>query len=165
MNRNDILLLLDYNYWATARVLEAAKRASADELQRETSLPWHSIHGTLVHMMDAEHTWRVRCEEGAAPARLANASDYTSLAALLDQWQAEERALRAYVEGLSDADLAASVHYRNTQGMPYAQPLWQILVHVVNHGTQHRAEVAHILTELGYSPGDVDLIMYLRAHP
>jgi len=37
-------------------------------------------------------------------------------------------------------------------------PMWQLLAHVVNHGTQHRSEVARYLTECGHSPGDLDLL-------
>ena len=39
-------------------------------------------------------------------------------------------------------------------------PVWQMLVHVVNHGTQHRAEAATLLTAEGRSPGEIDLIFY-----
>jgi uncharacterized damage-inducible protein DinB len=39
-------------------------------------------------------------------------------------------------------------------------PVWQMLVHVVNHGTQHRAEAAALLTAEGRSPGELDLINY-----
>ena len=40
--------------------------------------------------------------------------------------------------------------------------LWQVMAHVVNHGTQHRSEAAAILTDFGHSPGDIDLILFLR---
>jgi len=36
------------------------------------------------------------------------------------------------------------------------------MMHVANHGTQHRSEAAAMLTELGYSPGDIDLMLFLR---
>ena len=39
--------------------------------------------------------------------------------------------------------------------------LWQALAHVVNHGTQHRAEAAALLTTVGCSPGDLDMIDYI----
>ena len=42
-------------------------------------------------------------------------------------------------------------------------PVWQMLVHVVNHGTQHRAEAAALLTSQGRSPGELDLIDYAEA--
>jgi uncharacterized damage-inducible protein DinB len=41
-------------------------------------------------------------------------------------------------------------------------PVWQMLVHVVNHGTQHRAEAAALLTAEGRSPGELDLINYVE---
>jgi uncharacterized damage-inducible protein DinB len=40
--------------------------------------------------------------------------------------------------------------------------LWHLLVHVLNHGTQHRSEAALLLTSYGQSPGDLDLILFLR---
>ena len=47
-------------------------------------------------------------------------------------------------------------------GEPNAQPLEQLMAHLVNHGTQFPAEAAVRLTQLALSPGDLDLIVYLR---
>jgi hypothetical protein len=40
--------------------------------------------------------------------------------------------------------------------------IWQMLAHLVNHGTQHRSESALLLTQAGRSPGELDLIVYLE---
>ena len=73
--------------------------------------------------------------------------------------------MRAFLAGLTDDDLQRIVHYRTTKGVQGENPLWQLLLHVVNHGTQHRAEAAIMLTQHGCSPGDVDLIVFLRERP
>lgn len=70
--------------------------------------------------------------------------------------------MRDLVGRLTESELAAPLHYSSTSGTAHSQPVWQILLHVVNHGTQHRSEVAHFLTEAGQSPGDIDLILYAR---
>jgi uncharacterized damage-inducible protein DinB len=161
VNRKNIEQLLDYNYWATRRVLAAAQRATKQELHAPATESGSSIHGTLVHIFDAERIWRLRCQ-GESPTMLTDPASYTTLASLVEAWEAEETAMRTYVGGVSDADLAGEIRYFNTKGNDFKQQLWQILTHVVNHGTQHRAEAAYLLTELGYSPGDVDFILYLR---
>ncbi len=71
--------------------------------------------------------------------------------------------MRGYLDGLDDSGLERVVRYRSTlDTREHATPLWQILLHLVNHGTQHRAEAGAELTRLGFSPGDVDYIVYIR---
>ena len=161
MKRDDLLLLLDYNYWATDRVLGAARRATEEELHAGSPVSGQTIHATLVHIVAAEQLWRFRCQ-GTSPTSLLAPEECPTLPDLLEVWAAEQRAMRAFAAGVTDDDLAATVHYHSTKGVAFEQKLWQILAHVINHGTQHRAEAAYLLTELGYSPGDVDLIVYLR---
>ncbi len=162
MSPAQIQQLIDYNYWSNARITSAAQYAPEEELYRMTTLSMKTIHSTLVHIMAAENLWRLRCLAGDMPTELARPEATPSLGSLMDAWQVEEEAMRAFVASRSEEDLVANLTYRNTKGQEFHQQLWQLLTHVVLHGMQHRAEVAHLLTELGCSPGDIDFIVYLR---
>lgn len=72
---------------------------------------------------------------------------------------------RAYLHTLHAADLIAPCDYRNTKGKVFSQPLWELLTHVVNHGTDHRGHVSTILSELGSPTVPLDLIAWVRDNP
>lgn len=162
MQQSEIAALYAYNRWANARIAAAALQV--DDAQFCTPLVpgLGSLRHILAHAHGAEWIWRERCEKGISPAGWAPEEDFPSFAALRAVWEPDEAAMRVYVESLSDAQLGGEMRYRTTKGRELAAPLWQVLVHVVNHGTQHRAEAAVLLTALGCSPGDVDLIVYVR---
>ena len=86
---------------------------------------------------------------------------FTTLEVLNQRWDEEEILMRDYLAGLNDADLERVVTYQNTKGDSFSRPLWQLLTHVVNHGTQHRSEVALYLTNFDRSPGDMDITVFL----
>jgi uncharacterized damage-inducible protein DinB len=80
------------------------------------------------------------------------------VASLTTQWAREEAELRAFLDRLTDADLDEPRSLVFTEdGVRATAPLWKLLIHNLNHATQHRSDAAQMLTDLGHSPGDLDL--------
>jgi uncharacterized damage-inducible protein DinB len=92
---------------------------------------------------------------------LLTEEQFPALEVLQTRWREEEDAWRAFLENLYDETLHRAVHYTNTKGVPFETKLWQILFHVVNHGTQFRGEAAVVLTSYHHSPGDLDYIAFV----
>jgi uncharacterized damage-inducible protein DinB len=159
---SDVLTLYEYNYWANARILESAARVSEAQYFAPADASFGSLHKTLVHILGAEWMWRMRCQQGVSPPGLLSEKDVPAFGTLRARWQEEERAMRTFLAGLRDEDMIRLVRYTNTRGKSYESTLWHILAHIVNHGTQFRSEAGMLLTAYGQSPGDVDLIFFLR---
>jgi hypothetical protein len=58
--------------------------------------------------------------------------------------------------------VAADFDYQDLNGNPWRQPLWQLVLHVVNHSTHHRGQVAGFLRTLGRVPPPLDITVYYR---
>ena len=156
------MTMYEYNYWANHKILRAATELSPEQFAAPQDLSWGSIRDVLVHIMGAEWVWRMRCQELRSPSAMLDPTQFPTLDALISRWNEEEAAMRAYLASLNETALAQPLAYVSTSGRPFSSTLWHILLHVVNHGTQHRAEVAHLLTQLGHSPGDIDMILFSR---
>jgi len=152
--------LYDYNAWANARILEASARVSREQLVLSRGAYFESLRGTLVHTMAAQWLYLERWQ-GRSPRAMPQAADFADLLAIAVRWAEIEGATHAFVAGLGDADVARVIEYTNFQGERWAYPLWQQMMHQVNHATQHRSEAAVILTELGCSPGGLDLLFFV----
>ncbi len=162
MNKSDILTLYDYNSWANERLLRAATGVTTEQFSASAAISHGSLRGALVHTYAAELVWRLRCQEGLSPSGLPDERDFPTLDSLLKRWREEEKLRQAYLATLQDGDLTGMVSYTTTEGMPYENMLWHLLVHLVNHGTQHRSEAAVVLTGYGHSPGDLDMLFFFR---
>ena len=162
MNVNEITTLFEYNYWATARIMRAALQVTPEQFTAPNTSSYGSLRGTLTHCLSAEMTWRKRLQ-AEEPNFVALARDeFLTVQALKDAWDAEESRMRAYLQGLKDTDLNTTLDYKNSKGVVFHNVTWGILTHLVNHGTQHHSEAAAMLTDFNHSPGDIDLIVFLR---
>lgn len=159
-----IRFLYAYNHWANQRLLDTCEKLSQAQF-----LETHNLNGaklcirdTLVHAMAAQEAWLARCG-GVSPAQLLDPRDFGTLALVREYWTQVEQHTQAYISAVQDDVLNQTMEYKTTKGVPYRNLCWQILMHQANHATQHRSEIALVLTGLGYSPGDLDLIVYVRA--
>jgi uncharacterized damage-inducible protein DinB len=151
MNIEDIRYLFGFDRWATTRILEAVGRdGGVDEgtWSATNAIDERGLGGILVHHLGASQRWRSGLAETGETPR-PEREPLPSVARLRAAWEAEWSALDAWLDTLDDAWLA-----RTDEGVAF----WQMLAHVVNHGTQHRSEAAALLTAIGRSPGDLDMI-------
>ena len=150
MNVADIRYLFGFDHWATARILAVVDGVD-EAVWGATGVVGDRGLGTiLVHHLGASQRWRNGLlETGVVPR--PEREPLPTPDRLATSWAVEWDAQVAWLDAIDDDWLD-----RSDEGVPF----WQMLVHVVNHGTQHRSEAAALLTEAGRSPGDLDMIFY-----
>ncbi|WP_091572780.1 DinB family protein [Oryzisolibacter propanilivorax] len=155
--------LARYNAWATARLLDAVAGVPEQDYRRDVGLFFHSIHGTLNHLLVGEHgLWFVRFAEGASP-RLALDTELEPDRARLDA-RLRDGAARwePLIASIPAERWSATLDYITTRGAPASLPFAATLAHVFHHGTHHRGQVSAALTALGRPCPELDLVYYLQ---
>ncbi len=162
MTLQDLRTLLDYHYWARDRLLEAVAPLTADQLTRDLGGSFKSIRDTLNHLYAAEWAWYSRWQ-GQSPAGPLPVDLFADVESLRAGWAALEGDVRVFVNRLGDADVERVFEYRALSGQPGSSPFWQMLQHLVNHGSYHRGQVTNMLRQIGVAPPkSMDLIAFYR---
>jgi uncharacterized damage-inducible protein DinB len=151
---------LDYTIWATSRLLSSAAELSPEELQRDFATSDRSVLGTLSHIFAADRVWLARIQGG--PPEHFTYPEAMDLVRLADAWEELFGRWQAWAEDLTDDAAETRISYKDIRGNAWASPLWQILLHVVNHGTHHRGQVSGFLRAMGKTPPPLDLTAYYR---
>jgi uncharacterized damage-inducible protein DinB len=159
MRTSELRFLLEYDAWATARVLAASERLSTDAFGAAAGAGHVALRDTVLHCVDGMRTWRERLQGTPLTATVTDGS--ATLAEVRALWQAEHARLEAYVAGLADGDLDAALEQRRPDRVLIAER-WQFVVHLVLHNMQHRSELAQALTLLGRSPGEIGLTAFIQ---
>ena len=153
--------LFAYDAWANRRLLDACAALPPEQFTRDLGSSFSSVRDTLAHILGAQWIWLERFRGHSLPS-LPGGDEFADLASLRTRWAQVERELLSYVDGLSAADLERSFDYRDTNGTPHNNLLWQTLQHLANHGTYHRGQVTTLLRQLGAKPVGTDMIGFYR---
>jgi uncharacterized damage-inducible protein DinB len=157
-----ITTLYDYGRWANERLLAAAGALSGDQLRRKLTKGADPILETFGHIVGADLRWLARWQ-GETPPTVTK-TEFADLGEIRARWEKLYPVRRAYITALDDASLRESIIWMRGD-TPVKVVRWQAMVHCANHGTQHRSEIAAMLTDLGHSPGDLDLMLYCGETP
>lgn len=161
MDGDRFRILYDYHIWANHRVWECAMQLSDEQYVQPFSHSVGSVHEQLVHLMGADYIWMSRLQ-GTSPTAVLTAGDYPNRAAVRALWDQLEGDARAFLATLDGAHFEAVVEYRRTNGDPMRDPVWVILTQLVNHGTDHRAQIMAQLNTFGVKTGAQDFIVFMR---
>jgi uncharacterized damage-inducible protein DinB len=161
MDIETLRTLFEFNSWADQRTLESCAALTPEQFTRDLNSSFHSVRDTLVHIFGAEWLWLERWQ-GRMPTALPWAPSFLDHSSVGARWVEIDRDLRQFVAGLKPEDIGRSFQVRTTSGGLYTQPLWQMMQHLVNHGSYHRGQVATMLRQLGAKPVATDLILFYR---
>jgi uncharacterized damage-inducible protein DinB len=147
-----------YNKWANDRILDAASRVNDEDLVRKRLSSKGSIAADLKHIVSTQQNWFSVLVGEDRPADW-NPARTDVIATLRNHYDASHERIRVYSARLTDDDLERVIRV-SRGGKDYDFIPWQILFHLANHGTQHRAEVGIALLSLDASPGDLDAVYF-----
>ena len=156
MDAEDLSVLVRYHAQANDWVMTNAARLSEEDLRAGGVLDHGSAFDTVRHLVDVDWSWREYCIGNDVGDTYVwdHGFELDDLPALHAFCLDEDARLRGYASSLDDEALNEPIKV----GTDLTVPRWLLVAHVVNHGTQHRSELARYFTECGHSPGDLDLL-------
>ncbi len=158
MDKDFIVHSYEYGVWANRRLLEKAALLTDDQLRHKFSQGAQPLLHTFAHLVSAELRWFQAWQSKPLMDPLT-VDDLPTLAAVRARWEALFSERRVFIESLTPEKLNGTLK-RKLGEQERVIPLWLALTHVANHGTQHRSEIAAMLTDAGHSPGDMDMTLY-----
>lgn len=149
---------VSYHHWATSEMCESVRPLPAEALRLPRGTSFVSLLGTLDHMYRVDQLWLARLESEPTIA-LSSLDVPESWEGLERGWMVVRTKLEQFV---SQHDPEALRTFANSAGTRFTMPIWQIVLHIVNHGASHRGQVNTILRQIGIAPRGTDLVQYIR---
>lgn len=132
-----------------------------EQFTRETAYSRGSVREQIIHLMDADEVWFSELQN-TAPSEPLPSANYDDREIIRAQWDKVEQMMRNYLESLQDAMLFEKPIKEPEEDKKLAA--WQVLLHVANHGTDHRAQLLRLLNDLGAKTESQDYIFYVYDH-
>ena len=134
---------------------------SDEQFTQNESYSHGSVRNQIVHLISVDETWFSGLRGAEIPDALDPAS-FEDRNTIRMQWDAVEQRMRDYLADLRD-DMLFDKPFPDGEDKDLI--LWQVLLQVANHGTDHRAQLLRLLNDLGVKTVSQDYIFYAYDHP
>lgn len=162
MNANAFRHFYDYHFTENRKIWDDYISPLSRELFTQAAAYSHgSVRDQIVHLLDVDDVWfsELQGVESLEPIPPADGDDRVIIRA---HWDRVEQRMRDYLAELRDDMLFDK---------PIKEPeedkdliVWQVLLHVANHGTDHRAQLLRLLNDMGVKTTSQDYIFYVYDH-
>ena len=144
------------NLWDTYLTL-----LSHEQFTRNVDYSHGSVRDQIVHLISVDDTWFSGLRGAEIPEPLDPVA-FDDRKVIRTHWDHVEQNMRDYLANLRDGMLFEKPF---ADGEDKDLILWQVLLHVVNHGTDHRAQLLRLLNDLGVKTTSQDYIFYVYDNP
>jgi uncharacterized damage-inducible protein DinB len=167
MNKEDIVLLYEYDRWANARVIQSLEALTVEQFTRDLGGSFRSVRDTMLHILAGQWTWltfwKAPAQDDALLAdlrtrrqNLFSPEAFSDLDAVGRKWTEVEREQLEFVNSVTTESLQKMLPARNTR-----ISLAHLMQHVANHSTYHRGQVSLMMRQLGTEPVATDFHVFL----
>jgi uncharacterized damage-inducible protein DinB len=158
MNAEAFRHLYEYHFAENRKLWQYVTQLSYEQFVHDADYSLGSVRSQVVHLMSVEEAWFAELQ-GILPAEPYQVAEGDDREQIRSCWDQVEQSLRAYLAKLEDDMLFTR---------PIQEPeedrnlmVWQVLIHVVNHGTDHRAQILRLLHDSGIKTTSQDYIFYV----
>jgi uncharacterized damage-inducible protein DinB len=154
--------LAAYHIWANNLIMEAVKKLPPELQTKEVASSFNSLFKTILHMWNAESIWwqRVKLQE-----RISEPVDTFKgdIQEAIKEMTQQTRQWREWIDSAQSHQIDHVFQYQNKKGEQFKQPIYQMLIHLFNHGTYHRGQIVTMLRQLGVEKiPQTDFIVWSR---
>lgn len=153
-----------YNSWATNQLIESLEQLSEEEITAAGCSGNGSIRETMAHLLTTQWGWFSWFDKSKSTqesiALKITAGEIEEAGTLSQKWAEIEQQTNACLKQLSEVDVNENWSASFPDGFSMTLPLWQLLLHVANHGTHTRAQVIAAIRKFGYDPGSYEFFKY-----
>ncbi|MCW3463308.1 DinB family protein [Chitinophaga nivalis] len=137
-----------YNYWANQQLAGALLKLNEEQLDRELGGSFATLRQTVHHLWCTEQVWyqRLQLQEKTTDPLAGFTGTF---ATACQHWLEQSLLLQQWVQQATQVRLNHTIAFMRKKNEPHKMDVFQVVMHVNNHGTYHRGQLVHMLRQLG----------------
>ncbi len=161
MNADNFKSLFEFHITRNREIWEhCVTTLTLEQFKRKINYSVGSIRNQCVHLLNVDERWFAGLHGDEVPGWYM-ANRYKDFDVVRKKWDKVETYMRKYLRALDDKKLSSDM-----DGIK----IWQVLYHILNHGTDHRAQILAGLHGLGAPTFAQDYFYYaaglpIKVHP